>query len=60
MTNLQFQFDLREAGLTVADLGDAKARPQGGYEWQTPFGTLVEHPNGRCELVEPETAVKTD
>jgi hypothetical protein len=50
-SNLQFSFDAREAGINLDLLGDARKSDGGGYEWQTPHGLLVEHPDGQMELV---------
>jgi hypothetical protein len=54
-SNLQFSIDAGEAGFKVEELGQA-FRQWGedgqinGYRWDTPYGVLVEHPDGRCEL----------
>jgi hypothetical protein len=50
-SNLQFAIDATEAGVDVDLLGDAMKADDGGYEWQTPHGLLVERPNGQLELV---------
>ena len=50
-SNLQFSIDAREAGIDLDLLGDARKGENGGYEWQTPHGLLVEHPSGQMELV---------
>ena len=50
-SNLQFSIDAREAGVDLDLLGDAAKGEHGGYEWQTPHGLLVEHPNGTMELI---------
>lgn len=50
-SNLQFSIDAHEAGFDVGALGDAVKRDEGGYQWQTKHGQLVEYPNGQMELV---------
>ena len=50
-SNLQFSIDAREAGVDLDLLGDAAKADDGGYEWQTPHGLLVERPGGQMELV---------
>lgn len=49
-SNLQFSIDAHEAGFDVGDLGDAVRRDEGGYEWATEHGKLVEQPNGQMQL----------
>lgn len=49
-SNLQFSFDAATAGVDLDLLGDARKSEDGGYEWQTPHGLLVELPNGQMEL----------
>lgn len=43
-SNLQFQIDLDECGLTLADIGQAVRRDEGagGFMWATPCGKLIE------------------
>ena len=50
-SNLQFSIDAGEAGFDVDELGAVTKNDDGGYEWQTPHGRLVEHPNGQMELI---------
>lgn len=42
-SNLQFQVDLEEAGLTFEDIGPAHKEAENIYRWDTPVGTLYEH-----------------
>lgn len=41
-SNLQFAIDADEAGLNLDELGNGVRIAEGHYEWQTPFGTLIE------------------
>lgn len=51
-SNLQFQIDLEEAGLSLEVIGQAyrvwdENGQVNGYRWDTPVGVLREGPNGR-------------
>ena len=49
-SNLQFEFDAREAGFDAKDLGHVAKVDNGLYEWKTPHGVLVEF-HGVLELM---------
>ena len=40
-SNLQFQIDANECGFHASDLGKVKVT-EDGYQWDTPYGLLVE------------------
>lgn len=42
-SNLQFSIDATEAGFDVEELGSCAARDEGGYQWNTPHGRLIEY-----------------
>lgn len=48
-SNLQFQIDLEEVGLTLAELGEVQRPADFVWRWETPVGTLTER-DGQMEL----------
>lgn len=41
-SNMQFEFDARQAGFSVADMPKPEKVDEGHYVWHFPFGKLVE------------------
>lgn len=51
ISNIQFMADADECGFDARELGMAKKRDDGGYEWDVTYGKLVEYPNHKMELI---------